>query len=167
MLTWVGNQYITKTFTLAAPNLTINGLDVDPEAYLSSEHTSNPVYEPFDERRHQRVLDLAREEEDLLAEIAALKRNVPPRVAASFSDSVREGARADEAAVEERTAGICAVDEEAVARGLDVAGVGSEGEERWADAVGGLGKLKREMAAVVAKMERARVAGEYVVTQRR
>lgn len=80
---------------------------------------------------------------------------------------MREGLAADEAAVGERVAGICAVDEEEVARGLDVAGVGSEGEERWGGAVGGLGKLKREMAAVVAKMERARVAGEYVVTQRR
>lgn len=34
-------------------------------------------------------------------------------------------------------------------------------------AVEGLGRLKREMPSVVAKMERARVAGEYVVTQGR
>jgi kinetochor protein Mis14/NSL1 len=37
-------------------------------------------------------------------------------------------------------------------------------EEGWRGAVEGLGRLKREMPAVVAKMERARVAGEYVVT---
>ena len=37
-------------------------------------------------------------------------------------------------------------------------------EEGFRNAVEGLGRLKREMPAVVARMERARVAGEYVVT---
>lgn len=92
---------------------------------------------------------------------------MPPRVATSFSENVKDGVRADEAAVAARAAEISTADDEEVARGLDVAGVGSEGEERWAGAVGGLGRLKREMAAVVAKMERARIAGEYVITQRR
>lgn len=75
--------------------------------------------------------------------------------------------RADDAAVEERSEAVCAVDEAEVGRGMEVSGVGEDGEERWSGAVGGLGRLKREMAAVVARMERARVAGEYVVTQRR
>ena len=35
-------------------------------------------------------------------------------------------------------------------------------EERWTEAVGGLGRLKRDMPAAVAKMERARVAEGYV-----
>lgn len=160
-------QYITKTFTLAAPNLAINGLDIDAAPYLSDTTPSEPVYEAFDERKHQRVLDLAREEEDLLAEIATLKRNVPPRVAASVSENVREGMRADDAAVEERSEAVLNVDEGEVTRGMEVSGVGEDGEERWGGAVGGLGRLKREMAAVVARMERARIAGEYVVTQRR
>lgn len=34
-------------------------------------------------------------------------------------------------------------------------------------AVGGLARLKREMPSVVARMERARVAGEYVVSDAR
>lgn len=161
------SQYITKTFTLAAPNLAINGLDIDPAPYLSETTPSEPVYEPFDERKHQRVLDLAREEEDLLAEIATLKRNVPSRVAASVSENVREGMRADDVAVEERSEAVLNVDEGEVTRGMEVSGVGEDGEERWGGAVGGLGRLKREMAAVVARMERARIAGEYVVTQRR
>jgi len=42
---------------------------------------------------------------------------------------------------------------------------GVEGE--WRKAVEGLARLKRDMPAVVAKMERARVAGEYVVTEGR
>lgn len=40
-------------------------------------------------------------------------------------------------------------------------------EAGFRKAVEGLGRLKRDMPAVVAKMERARVAGEYVVTQGR
>lgn len=39
-------------------------------------------------------------------------------------------------------------------------------EMSFGDAVRGLGRLKREMPAVVARMERARKAGEYVVTER-
>jgi kinetochor protein Mis14/NSL1 len=42
-----------------------------------------------------------------------------------------------------------------------------DGVERgFAGAVAALGKLKKEMPATVARMERARVAGEYVVTER-
>ncbi|RYP81767.1 hypothetical protein DL770_005824 [Monosporascus sp. CRB-9-2] len=37
-------------------------------------------------------------------------------------------------------------------------------ERSYDGAVRGLGRLKREMPAVVARMERARAAGEYVVT---
>ncbi|OTA06332.1 hypothetical protein A9Z42_0070670 [Trichoderma parareesei] len=40
-------------------------------------------------------------------------------------------------------------------------------EDGFKSAVQGLGRLKRDMPAVVAKMERARVAGEYVVTRGR
>lgn len=39
-------------------------------------------------------------------------------------------------------------------------------EKSFENAVRGLGRLKKEMPAVVARMERARKAGEYVVTER-
>lgn len=39
-------------------------------------------------------------------------------------------------------------------------------EGAFGSAVGGLERLKREMPAVRAKMERAKSAGEYVVTER-
>jgi len=38
-------------------------------------------------------------------------------------------------------------------------------EKGFAEAVQTLSRLKREMPATVAKMERARVAGSYVVTE--
>lgn len=42
----------------------------------------------------------------------------------------------------------------------------AEVQSTYAGVVDTLGRLKREMPATVAKMERARVAGEYVVTER-
>lgn len=185
-------QYITKTFTLAAPSLAINGLPVDPDTYLSpdkpnqrgsrSKSKAAPaapvIYEAFDDRMHQRVLDLAREEEDLLAEIAALKQKVPKRVAGAYSDALRDGIAADEAALQERVNLVCGDLQRIVAEGsagllgVDAAvkakgGDGGAAEEAWRNATQGLEKLKREMPAAVAKMERARVAGEYVITEGR
>ncbi|KAJ0117254.1 uncharacterized protein J7T55_003664 [Diaporthe amygdali] len=201
-------DYISQTFTLAAPNLSINGFDLDaktfPAVYLGSPATSSSSgrnlrrrggdtqpqeevqYEAFDARRRARVEELAREEEDLMREIAALKRCVPAAAAKTYADGFWEGVR---------------VDEEALAKALDAAAAAAaaalpggqyqeeDGEDRkngsktildgigplerqagveasYEGVVETLGRLKREMPATVAKMERARVAGEYVVTER-
>ncbi|KAF6825521.1 hypothetical protein CPLU01_10234 [Colletotrichum plurivorum] len=163
-------QYINKTFAYAAPNLSINGLDADPAAFLSGDRPTEPeeAYEPWDARLRQRVEDLAREEEDLLNEIAALKKSVPGAVAAAAAQEFKASTAADEAAVEaakrateeelERREGEVLPLEEMERRG--------ETKEAYGGAVGRLGRLKKEMPATVAKMERARVAGEYTVTER-
>lgn len=227
-------QYISQTFTLAAPNLSINGFDLDPRAfpaaYLDHAPSSSPSspsspsssspntrssrsrrrrqqkqqqdagpevrYEPFDGRKRLRVEELAREEEDLMREVAALKRRVPPAAARAYADGLRDGVRADEEALARARA---------VAAGLDGGGGNDEDEndrpagedgggakgasgskkrkttlldgmgplERQAGVERGYGglvetlsRLKRDMPATVAKMERARVAGQYVVTER-
>ncbi|OAA77326.1 hypothetical protein LEL_04149 [Akanthomyces lecanii RCEF 1005] len=127
------DDYIDRTFTLAAPNLSINGLPVDPADFFKPASRSSgrkssipPVapddsiaYEPFDADKRQRVAELVSQEEQLLEQVAAMKRAVPA----------------------DRQEGV---------------------EERFRGAVGALGRLKRDMPSVVAKMERARVAGEYV-----
>ncbi|KAJ9148513.1 hypothetical protein NKR23_g4845 [Pleurostoma richardsiae] len=204
-------DYIRQTFTLASPNLTINGLPVAPEPFLSSVHPSSgggaspppppeEHYEPFDARKRQRVQDLAREEEALLSRIAALKRRVPGAAAARHAEAFRAALRADEEALEAarqravaEVAGPTAAvtpqedggDGDEVGAGgktkkvaalpgkkrrvmIDVAPLERQEkmEEAYAGAVKTLGRLKREMPATVAKMERARAAGEYVVTQR-
>ncbi|RYP04233.1 hypothetical protein DL765_010258 [Monosporascus sp. GIB2] len=191
------DEYIAKTFALAAPNLSINGLPVEPSQLLpggargpGGGDPARPevVYEPFDARKRQRVEELTREEEDLLRDIALLKRGVPAAAAAAWAEAARRGGRDDEealAAVNARLApspgsGVAGegggAAEGAVGGGGgggsvlsedDVAGLlerQGDVERSYEGAVRGLGRLKREMPAVVARMERARAAGEYVVT---
>jgi kinetochor protein Mis14/NSL1 len=170
-------QYINKTFSLASPNLTINGLPVSPESFVgTAAPTPNTVYEPFDTRKRRQVADLITQEEKLLEDVAALKRSVPAKVAADHAERTRAAMRQDEDDLRERVA----KDASAAAAAAHEAGGGGGGgglavrlqrqegvEGGFKSAVQGLGRLKRDMPAVVAKMERARVAGEYVVTKGR
>ncbi|KAI1427642.1 hypothetical protein F5Y12DRAFT_144231 [Xylaria sp. FL1777] len=182
------NEYILKTFSLAAPNLTINGLPVDAAHFLSSAPSlasSEPeeVFEPFDARKRARLEALTAEEEDLLRDIAHLKKSVPGAVAGTWAEAARKGIKEDEEALEKANLAAAQFGKPAAA-GTSTEGAGGEGgagsglaitplerqddvEKSFGDAVRGLGRLKREMPAVVARMERARKAGEYVVTERR
>lgn len=135
------------------------------------------AYEPFDARKRETLFNLAGKEQDLLKEIAELKKRVPQTVARDWSESVRKGIEAD-AETWER------VRTEVVKRAEGVVDGEAEGEERkrkrrvlgdwklerqgaveekFSGAVETLERLKRDMPATVAKMERARVAGSYVV----
>ncbi|KAL7797330.1 hypothetical protein V8C37DRAFT_370737 [Trichoderma ceciliae] len=166
------NEYIDKTFSLASRNLTINGLPVSPESFVgTAAPTPDTVYEPFDSRKRRQVADLITQEEKLLEDVAALKRSVPAKAAADHAERIRAAMRRDEDDLRERIArdASAAADQEA---GVLAAGLGQlprqeSVEGAFKTAVRGLGRLKRDMPAVVAKMERARVAGEYVVTKGR
>ncbi|KAK8034285.1 hypothetical protein PG993_009280 [Apiospora rasikravindrae] len=198
------NEYIQKTFELAAPNLSINGMPVDPRQlsanapYSSSGNPAEPevVYTPFDARKRARVEELTREEEDLLRDIAHLKKTVPGAAAAAWVTGVQAGIKADEEALEALKAADEQAQPEAQAAtadagddtqqqqqqqkkrkrkqkdgeevGLRVEGLErqAEVERRYGEAVAGLERLKKEMPSIVAKMERARGAGGYVVTER-
>ncbi|KAI5863682.1 hypothetical protein GGS23DRAFT_620476 [Durotheca rogersii] len=196
------DEYIARTFSLAGPNLSINGLPVeDISPFLSGDGgggggawSTDPlrpdeVYEPFDARKRARVEELAREEEDLLRDIAHLKKSVPAAAAAAWADAARRGVADDEAALaaaNARAAGAYAAHPAPAAEGeprpqapepapASLLGVEAlaldpdrraDAERAYRDAVRGLGRLKREMPSVVARMERARGAGEYVITER-
>ncbi|KAI1431245.1 hypothetical protein GGR50DRAFT_91547 [Xylaria sp. CBS 124048] len=181
------NEYITKTFTLAAPNLSINGFQIDPKQFLNADPQAaaalaepEEVFEPFDARKRARVEALTAEQEDLLRDIAQLKKSVPGTTATAWADAARKAVRDDEEALEKANAvasrfgvgedGDAGAGASASKRsaGLTVAPLDSQAEieDGFEDAVRGLGRLKKEMPAVVARMERARRAGEYVVTER-
>ncbi|KAM5345683.1 hypothetical protein ACJ41O_011544 [Fusarium nematophilum] len=163
------NEYIDKTFSLASPNLSINGLPVTPGSFLSDSPASEPepVYEPFDTRKRQLVADLITQEEKLLEDVAGLKRSIPAAAAANQAEQLRDSLKRDDDLLEARERGLVA--EAATAVDLPVQTLERQDgvEAGFRSAVEGLGRLKRDMPAVVAKMERARVAGEYVVTQGR
>lgn len=116
------------------------------------------------------MADLITQEEKLLEEVASLKRSVPSRAANAYAEKLRDGLKADEDALAERRAKIEA--EEEGEEGGQLQGVGrlerhENVEREYKGAVEVLAKLKTDMAAMLAKMERARVAGEYVVTEGR
>lgn len=130
-------------------------------------------FEPFDARKRARVEELAREEEDLMREIATLKKAVPAATARQYAETFWEGLQGDQDAFE------AANKADSVGEGEDkkggalvlLEGLGQmerrdEVEREYRGVVATLGRLKREMPATVARMERARVAGEYVVTER-
>ncbi|KAK7414996.1 hypothetical protein QQX98_006229 [Neonectria punicea] len=164
------NEYINKTFAFASSNLSINGLPVASDSFLADPAAGRtapePEYEPFDARKRRRVADLITQEEKLLEDVAALKRSVPAAVAASRAERLVDGLRRDDELLEARRARAA---EAAAAVQLNVRPLERQDgvEDGFRKAVEGLGRLKRDMPAVVAKMERARVAGEYVVTQGR
>ncbi|KAI1439773.1 hypothetical protein F5Y02DRAFT_404850 [Annulohypoxylon stygium] len=174
------NEYITKTFELASPNLSINGMPVNARHFLSSNDPSSAasqqpeeVFEPFDARKRARVEELSREEEDLLRDIAALKKSVPGAAAASWADAARKSVLDDEAALaaaNERSTAVPNPNFADVGKLFEEARKPLERQDEiegsYEDAVAGLAKLKRAMPSAVARMERARSAGEYVVTER-
>ncbi|ROW09862.1 hypothetical protein VPNG_06324 [Cytospora leucostoma] len=221
-------DYISQTFTLAAPNLSINGFDLDPRTFPSRYLSTTPTttspspesgrrrqqqqrdgepevqYEAFDARKRARVEELARDEEDLMREIAALKRRVPAAAARAYSEGFWEGVGRDEEALararehatrdgktdddDDDGDGEGGAEEEggggdggkakkrrktkaAAAAKVMLDGVGplerqDDVERSYRGVVGTLSRLKRDMPATVARMERARVAGQYVVTER-
>jgi kinetochor protein Mis14/NSL1 len=185
-------------------------MPVDASHFLSEDYLSGPansrepeeVFEPFDARKRARVEALTAEEEDLLRDIAALKKSIPGTVASAWAEAVRKGIKDDEETLE-RVNGVvtaqfgknptAASGESATATATEAAAASEsessskatkkevangsglvimplerqdEVETSFEAAVRGLGRLKKEMPAVVARMERARKAGEYVITER-
>jgi kinetochor protein Mis14/NSL1 len=122
------------------------------------------------------VAELITQEEKLLEEVASLKRSVPAKAAAAYTDMLREGLKQDEEAIAEMrkkavsAAVVVGGGERSSAMLLQgVAPLERQGnvEKEFTGAVEVLAKLKTDMSAMLAKMERARVAGEYVVAEGR
>ena len=97
--------------------------------------------------------------------MAALKRSVPAAVAAEHERSLSDALRRDEELLQ-ATLERAGKRDPASSVKLDVKALERQDsvEGGFKRAVDGLARLKREMPSVVARMERARVAGEYVVS---
>ncbi|KAI5790736.1 hypothetical protein DFH27DRAFT_527700 [Peziza echinospora] len=115
------NTYITSTFTLALPNLSINGLTPPPSTTITSlltPATPEPEYEAYDRALHSKVQELQNQIEAQTLRVAKLRRDVPARAVKRW-----------EKALERELGG-----DEEVIRGI-VGGEGGEETRRW----GGLG----------------------------
>lgn len=155
---------------MASDNLSINGLPVEIEPFLENNTSGlDTAYEPFDTRKRQRVADLISQEERLLEEVAGLKRSVPSGAAKEYAENLSESLRRDDEMLQQRGEKLSSAGGVGEVKLEDVGPLERQDalEAEFKNAVEALGSLKSNMSTVVAKMERARVAGEYVVTQGR
>lgn len=125
----------------------------------SSTTRSIEQHEPFNPRLWERAKELARQEEDLVEEIAALRRRVPGVVVERARSGFKEGMDADERVLKER------LEAAENAGGLVVGKMErqEEVERAWGKGVEGLGRLKRTMPETVARKERAEMVEQYVL----
>jgi kinetochor protein Mis14/NSL1 len=116
-------------------------------------------HEPFDSRLWEKAKVQAREEEELIEEIAKLRRENPSRAVANYRESFKKESESDEEALRRAEA---KPDE-----GMGVSVLGLERQDQvessWAESVRGLERLKRELPEMVAKGERAERAEKYVL----
>lgn len=159
-------QYINNVFHTSSENITINGMNPSPDllsSLLTSTSTS-PIleieeHEPFNTKLFERAKELARQEEDLIEEIAALRRTVPAKVAENVKREYKEGLEGDEIVL-----GRLEEMRERGAADLGVGGLERQGdvEAAWVRGVKGLEGLMRTMPETVARKERAEKAEAYV-----
>jgi kinetochor protein Mis14/NSL1 len=155
-------------FLATAPNITINGLspsrDLIRSMLMASESTrSIEQHEPFNPRLWDKAKDLARQEEDLIEEIAALRRNMPAIAVERAKNGFKDGIEADEKILKQKLDAA----EEKESKKADL-GVGKlerqeDVEKAWERGVEGLGRLKKTMPEMVAKKEKAERVEKYVL----
>jgi kinetochor protein Mis14/NSL1 len=120
-------------------------------------------HEPFNTKLFEKAKDLARQEEDLIEEIAALRRKMPGVVVEGVKRDYKEGVEGDEEVLRR------VEDRDVVKEKGDVVGIGKlqrqdNVEERWQKGIKGLEGLMRSMPEMVARKERAEKAENYVVS---
>lgn len=136
-------------------------------ASVLDSKSTNPTleieeHEPFNTKLFERAKDLARQEEDLIEEIAALRRKMPSQVAENVKREYKEGVESDEAVLsglEERVES-----EERGQADLRVGALERQGhvEKGWERGVKGLESLMRTLPETVARKERAEKAEAYI-----
>ncbi|KFY26376.1 hypothetical protein V493_04123, partial [Pseudogymnoascus sp. VKM F-4281 (FW-2241)] len=159
-------SYVTKTFTLAAPNTLINGHPVASDSSLlapegaaegaAGAEVVEEEYEPFSESLRDRAAKLLRMEEELLLEVGQLRREAPVKAAAAW----REELARDEELLE-----LDEVGEEGGGVEINRLERQEDVERSWKVGVEGLGGLKREIPARAARMERAKRAAGYALAE--
>ena len=120
-------------------------------------------YEPFDSRLWDKAKDLARQEEDLIEEIAALRKKMPAVAVENVRVAYKEGVEDDERVLGGFVERVRETDMEGVGLGFVELERQADVEGAWRRGVKGLETLKGSLPEMVAKAERARKAEAYVL----
>ena len=126
--------------------------------------TSIEEHEPFNTKLFDRAKDLSRKEEDLIEEIAALRRKMPSVAVDNAKATYQAGLESDEVALRGWEEG---VKEHGADLGIGKLERQDAVEGNWMKGVHGLERLKRSMPESVAKKERAERAENYVIARER
>ena len=145
----------------------INGHELPANSTLlteigeGSQEEKVEEYEPFDDKLRDRVAKLLQQESELLVEVGQLRRTAPLEAAEMWKEELSWVDDINKDVKLELDDGEMNVD-----IGVDKLERQEEVEAAWKRGVDGLGRLKREMPATSAKMERAKRAGEYALAER-
>ncbi|POS87712.1 hypothetical protein EPUL_000647 [Erysiphe pulchra] len=125
-------------------------------------------YEPFNTRLFQQAQKLAQEEEDLIEEIARLRRTVPPKIVESVKTEFKEGLDANEAALKTLKENI-ELSSEVRSTVLDIAALEREEaiEKGWDKSIQGLANLMRSIPEMVAKKVRMEEVEKYLTQDKK
>ncbi|KAI5855465.1 hypothetical protein BZA05DRAFT_240456 [Tricharina praecox] len=162
-------QFITRTFTLAQPSISVNGLpSLSPSAYTAAEPVDE--YEAFDGRLHTRVAELTAQVEQRTLQNANFRRVVPKAVVGAYEHAI-DG--------EERSAARLRRGWEAKLAEVEGAGGDGEGaglvrdvdrreevESTRRRATEALQRLKGTVPEVGGRLEKAVLAADYVIEKR-
>lgn len=127
-------------------------------------------HEPFDSRLWEKAKDLARQEEDLIEEIAALRRKMPVVAVENSKGAYKGGMDDDERVLDRAVEGFRERDtgrgwEERGGMGVGGLERGDDVEAGWRRGVKGLEGLQGSLPEMVAKAERAKKAEGYVLSR--
>ncbi|RDW73810.1 hypothetical protein BP5796_07252 [Coleophoma crateriformis] len=161
--------YIVQVFLNASESLTVNGLPVSELLITNSSdsETAKEVeeYEPLDGKLYERALALQKQEEELVEEIAALRRKNPGVAVELAKEGYRQGVERDEMELAKMEEELRNIVREERKSGLGVQSLQRQGdvEASWLKGVKGLEALKSGLPETVAKKERAERAEQYVL----
>lgn len=163
-------QYINKVFLTSGENITINGLEPSPKQLNSLLTSSTPEgisieeHEPFNSKLWEKAKLLARQEEDLIEDIATLRRTVPSAATSGLKRDYKDMMEGDEAELRRRMEVLKEQEGKGAELELGPLERQADVETSWKNGVNGLGRLRRTMPEMVAKKERAERAEEYIRT---
>jgi len=154
------HNYINDVFHRTAANMTINGLEPSRELIdnilvnsTSPLHHEIEEHEPFNTKMFERAKELARQEEELIEEIAALRRKIPVVVMENARRVYKEGMEEDEEQLKRREELL--KETRSAQMGLIALERQEAVEKNWENGIKGLERLMKTMPETVAKKERA------------